>query len=657
MCDRAVEGYTGDMETLRDKMEKNQFPLDLWINIDTNSASWVLMEAEAYYLDGLARLSYIAENDDLIAKVKSKIDPVLEMQDSDGFFFRPGNKEAAKKSNLEQGLLDEKYTYTDDGEGGTNATSSAEKLLPNDLSRDYWVIAVFNRAVLALYDASGEERYINFLKRFFDGMPEFEREVPEELPISGTEMHFSRHLVNIETLFEVADRLQDKDLAAKGMRILKGLESGLYKSFLDKNFDYARVCHAVTFQEVGKVFAATNMVDNEDYIRSVENAYDFLREEQMQPYGATTGNEYMQGVGAFNSTELCDIVDLSWSSTWLIRNTGKGIYGDQLERAFFNALPATIDQYQSHIYVFSPNRIPNVDIPHRTAAHEFRTHHTPFCCTGNLNRGLPIFIQNMLMRSDDGGLAFVSYGPNKANVEVNGKEICLTTNTEYPFRDQIDIELNKSIKGAFKLYFRIPGWCEEPSIAVNGKRVKLEINDGGFACIERVWSQGDKISCVFPMETEIVQGNEIKLMDNSMVNEIYFAPGGARVDSKSNVVVGSPYAYVTRGPLLYALAADSASNNEVADSDWSYNFALNPSFNKFKINYGELSNDWVWSDKCPPVTLEMKAQEVDWTLPQKNPKLPSEPFVVDKKAERKITLIPFGCTKFRISMFPTTETK
>jgi hypothetical protein len=44
---------------------------------------------------------------------------------------------------------------------------------------------------------------------------------------------------------------------------------------------------------------------------------------------------------------------------------------------------------------------------------------------------------------------------------------------------------------------------------------------------------------------------------------------------------------------------------------------------------------------------------IDWEPDWKNPALPKRPFAKDK-APQRITLIPYGCTKFRISMFPVT---
>jgi hypothetical protein len=75
-----------------------------------------------------------------------------------------------------------------------------------------------------------------------------------------------------------------------------------------------------------------------------------------------------------------------------------------------------------------------------------------------------------------------------------------------------------------------------------------------------------------------------------------------------------PYASVSLGPLLFALP--------IADRDAN-----------------------------TPVKLSVPAQAIDWT-PTDAQALPDAP-VAGKNAQ-PIRLVPYGCTKFRISMFPVT---
>ena len=48
----------------------------------------------------------------------------------------------------------------------------------------------------------------------------------------------------------------------------------------------------------------------------------------------------------------------------------------------------------------------------------------------------------------------------------------------------------------FPLFLRIPGWCDAPKMAVNGKAVA---SAKGWTTVDRTWKKGDRIRLEFPM--------------------------------------------------------------------------------------------------------------------------------------------------------------
>ena len=63
-----------------------------------------------------------------------------------------------------------------------------------------------------------------------------------------------------------------------------------------------------------------------------------------------------------------------------------------------------------------------------------------------------------------------------------------------------------------------------------------------------------------------------------------------------------------------------------------------------------MPSHWDWP-LAAPLVLRVAAQAFDWK-PTETQALPKQP-VSGKQAET-IRLVPYGCTKFRISMFPVT---
>ena len=64
---------------------------------------------------------------------------------------------------------------------------------------------------------------------------------------------------------------------------------------------------------------------------------------------------------------------------------------------------------------------------------------------------------------------------------------------------------------------------------------------------------------------------------------------------------------------------------------------------------------WDWPLQAP-LKLSANAVAIDWHPEPAAPRLPAGPVEARAQPER-ITLIPYGCTKFRIAMFPVTASR
>ena len=144
-----------------------------------------------------------------------------------------------------------------------------------------------------------------------------------------------------------------------------------------------------------------------------------------------------------------------------------------------------------HVYFQTPNRLDNADIihagPHTHGGNgtSFETKHWPLCCTAALTRILPGFVQWMWMKPRDGGLAAVLYGPNTLETDLGGTAVRIETTTDYPFHETLQMRIEPAQPLRFPLKLRVPEWCANPSIAVNGdaafSRVASETRpDGQF---------------------------------------------------------------------------------------------------------------------------------------------------------------------------------
>jgi hypothetical protein len=114
-----------------------------------------------------------------------------------------------------------------------------------------------------------------------------------------------------------------------------------------------------------------------------------------------------------------------------------------------------------------------------------------------------------------------------------------------------------------------------------------------------------------------------------------------------------PYESVLLGPLLFALPIPEVdSNTPVKNARWQYaiDTDVRRRGNGIKVIRRPMPAHWDWSPDAP-VALEAPARAFDWR-PTDAQALPDGP--IEGSAPEIIRLVPYGCTKFRISMFPVT---
>lgn len=61
--------------------------------------------------------------------------------------------------------------------------------------------------------------------------------------------------------------------------------------------------------------------------------------------------------------------------------------------------------------------------------------------------------------------------------------------------------------GLLTFKVRIPAWCRESTVKVNGRPVDAKIGDDGYAAIKRIWAKSDKVELNFKLEPRVIVGD------------------------------------------------------------------------------------------------------------------------------------------------------
>jgi hypothetical protein len=195
----------------------------------------------------------------------------------------------------------------------------------------------------------------------------------------------------------------------------------------------------------------------------------------------------------------------------------------------------------------------------------------------------------------------------------------------------MDISVKPARDATFAISLRIPGWCRQPELSVNGSTMDAVPDERGFVHIERLWKAGDAIHLRFPMSVRVETGRDQNAHD-------------------------APYASVSYGPLLFALPIADTQDPNTPDPNVNWKYALDVPGDAWKsdvrVERQAMPDVWNWPLEAT-LKLQIGAVACDWTPSPENP-LPAGP-ASNRASRETVTLIPYGCTKFRISMFPVTE--
>lgn len=608
---RMKNGLTGNLDIIYKEVlgERNS-----WLGGDGD-----VWERGPYWLDGLVPLAYLLDDEELKLKAQAWIDWTLNSQQANGYF---GPKP------------EENVPYEETG-------------LQRDKAADWWPRMVMLKVLQQYYDATGDQRVIDHMLRYFKYQL---NELPQS-PLNTwswwAEQRGGDNLAVIYWLYNLTGDEFLLDLAEiVHQQTYNWINTFLNTDELSKFYGF----HCVNIAQAIKEPAIYYQRHPDDsYIEAVKKALRDLELFHGMPNGLFGGDELLHGTDPTHGSELCTAVELMFSLENVIAITGDVSFMDHLERIAFNALPAqSDDNYTKRQYYQQVNQVMvsrherNFETPHGHTDLCFGVLTGYPCCTVNMHQGWPKFVQSLWYATEDNGLAALIYSSSKVNTIVSGVNVQFTEETNYPFEDTIIFTFNSSQNVSFPFHLRIPVWCRDASVQINGEGYDGGINNNGILIIDRLWANGDEVILKLPMGIESRRWHQ----------------GAVAIE---------------RGPLVFSLKIDEQWKlvgstdqygpfNEVyPGSAWNYGL-LEPELRRMK-NFPKVINKgsydlYPWTIANAPLEIRLKAKKLESWKPYNGSAGPM-PYSPQKHvkniAEEEIILVPYGCTKLRITEFPLVQ--
>ena len=195
--------------------------------------------------------------------------------------------------------------------------------------------------------------------------------------------------------------------------------------------------------------------------------------------------------------ETCASVGMVLWNWRMNQFTGDAKYADVMERSMYNGALAGISLAGDRFFYVNP--LESLGDHHRQEWYGCA------CCPSQICRFLPS-IGNYIYGVSDEALWVNLYMGNTASIKVGGKDVTVTQETKYPWEGAVRLTLG--LKGSVKtqVRLRIPGWCKEYAVSVNGKAVEPVV-DKGYAVLDGKWKDGDAIDLTLEMPVEVVEAD------------------------------------------------------------------------------------------------------------------------------------------------------
>ena len=371
--------------------------------------------------------------------------------------------------------------------------------------------------LVKLYQVTGDEKYLNLAKFFLD---------ERGLAIDR----------DLQEAFDNPAYMQD------------------HKPVIDQDEAAGHAVRA-TYMYSGMADVAA-LTGDEDYIKAIRNIWEDVVHKKLALMGGIGARHEGEAFGeayelpndtAYNET-CAAIGNIFWNHRLFLLD-GQARYYDVLERSLYNGFLSGISMEGNTFFYVNP-------LERDTEFHFNRddtTTRQPWfgcsCCPTNVVRLLPSLPEYIYALRDD-RLFINLYIGSQAKTNINGSEVEIAQETNYPWDGRIKVRVNPEKSTRFTLSLRIPSWVKgqplpgdlyryvndtSSGIIVTLNDKPLSVNDvEGYINIDHEWHAGDIVELELPMLIR-------------------------RVISHPNIVDNVDKVALERGPIVYA--AEGIDNN------------------------------------------------------------------------------------------------
>ncbi len=264
---------------------------------------------------------------------------------------------------------------------------------------------------------------------------------------------------------------------------------------------------------------------DEGLLRACERLWDDLYAKNVYLTGGIGSSRHNEGLTRDydlpNETAYAETCAAIGSVLWnhrLLQLNCDGRYADMMERALYNGVISGVS-LDGKLF-FYENPLASRGDHHRKPWFDVA------CCPPNVARLLASLGQYIYAQSQSDIVVHL-YVQGSGAFQIAGQTVTLKQATNYPWEGTIDLRCEMDRPATFGLRLRIPGWCHNARVNVQGAPVEM-VTEHGYLRIERDWKPGDTVHLELDMPVE-------------------------RVYAHPDVIADEGHVALQRGPIVYCL--------------------------------------------------------------------------------------------------------
>ena len=344
---------------------------------------------------------------------------------------------------------------------------------------------VIEMALMRLYDVTKDPKHLRLAEYFVNERGQSPLYFEQETQRNGNDFYWKNSPFRYQYYQAGKPVRQQKDAeghAVRAMYLFSGM-ADVARETGDESL--ARACRDLWKSATCRRMYVTGAIGSSEYGEAFTFDYDMP-------------NDTIYG-------ETCAAIGLVFFARRMLTLAPKGEYADVMERALYNGVISGMQLDGKKFFYVNPLEV----VPEACARDYNKRHVKPerqkwfgcACCPPNLIRTLASLEE--YIATEDENTVFMNLYVG-GTVKAAGLE--LRTATDYPWNGTIHIEVAPEDGDGKTVALRIPGWCRNWTLRVNGEAIDAEPVDG-YVRVTRDWQAGDVIDLELELAVRRVRAN------------------------------------------------------------------------------------------------------------------------------------------------------